>query len=65
MIAKVEDTLGFRHGPMAAADAKSLIVLFLSRSPYRRLYELDLLRELQDKGLGKKDARRLRQPRRP
>jgi tagatose-6-phosphate ketose/aldose isomerase len=54
VIAKVEDTLGFRHGPMAAADANSLIVLFLSRSPYRRLYELDLLRELQDKGLGKR-----------
>jgi tagatose-6-phosphate ketose/aldose isomerase len=54
VIAKAEDTLGFRHGPMAAADASSLIVLFLSRDPYRRRYELDLLDEMQHKRLGKK-----------
>jgi tagatose-6-phosphate ketose/aldose isomerase len=39
---------------MAAADANSLIVLFLSGNSYRRRYELDLLRELQQKGMGKK-----------
>jgi tagatose-6-phosphate ketose/aldose isomerase len=54
VVAKAEDTLGFRHGPMAAADANSLIVLFLSGNSYRRRYELDLLRELQQKGMGKK-----------
>jgi tagatose-6-phosphate ketose/aldose isomerase len=54
VVAKAEDTLGFRHGPMAAADANSLIVLFLSGSSYRRRYELDLLKELHDKRLGKK-----------
>ncbi len=54
VVAKAEDTLGFRHGPLAAVDAHSLVVLFLSRSSYRRRYELDLLRELHDKRLGKK-----------
>jgi len=54
VVAKAEDTLGFRHGPMAAVDANSLIVLFLSCNSYRRRYELDLLRELHDKRLGKK-----------
>jgi tagatose-6-phosphate ketose/aldose isomerase len=54
VVAKAEDTLGFRHGPMAAADANSLIVLFLSRDPYRRRYEIDLLNEMRDKRMGKK-----------
>jgi len=54
VVAKVEDTLGFRHGPMAAADDRTLIVLFLSRDPYRRRYEQDLVNELADKRLGKK-----------
>lgn len=54
VVAKAEDTLGFRHGPMAAVDANSLIVLSLSRNSYRRGYELDLLSELRDKRLGKK-----------
>jgi tagatose-6-phosphate ketose/aldose isomerase len=54
VVAKAEDTLGFRHGPMAAVDGNSLIVLFLSGNSYRRRYELDLLRELHDKRMGKK-----------
>ncbi len=54
VVAKAEDTLGFRHGPMAAVDASSLILLFLSRNSYRRRYELDLLSELHNKRLGKR-----------
>jgi tagatose-6-phosphate ketose/aldose isomerase len=53
IIAKAEDTLGFRHGFMAAVDDESLIVLHLSGHDYRRKYELDLLAELQAKGLGR------------
>jgi tagatose-6-phosphate ketose/aldose isomerase len=53
VIAKAEDTLGFRHGFMAAVDTESLIVLHLSGHNYRRKYELDLLAELQAKGLGR------------
>jgi tagatose-6-phosphate ketose/aldose isomerase len=54
IIAKAEDTLGFRHGFMAAVDSESLIVLHLSGDPYRRRYEIDLLGELRAKGLGRK-----------
>jgi tagatose-6-phosphate ketose/aldose isomerase len=54
IIAVAEDSLGFRHGPMAAVNEKSLVVLFVSSDARRRLYELDLLRELRSKRLGKR-----------
>jgi Predicted phosphosugar isomerases len=54
ILAKAEDTLGLRHGFMAAIDADSLVMLYLSADPYRRRYELDIARELRSKGLGKK-----------
>jgi tagatose-6-phosphate ketose/aldose isomerase len=54
ILTKAEDTLGFRHGFMAAVDGESLVVLFLSRDPYRRRYEIDLLEELKAKRLGRK-----------
>ncbi|MDA8425482.1 MAG: sugar isomerase [Treponema sp.] len=54
IIAKAEDTLGLRHGFMAAIDSDTLVLLFLSSDPYRRRYELDLAREIQSKGICKK-----------
>jgi tagatose-6-phosphate ketose/aldose isomerase len=54
LVAKAEDTLGFRHGFMSAVDNQSLVVLFFSEDTRRRAYELDLLRELQEKKLGKR-----------
>ncbi|MDP3178808.1 MAG: sugar isomerase, partial [Spirochaetaceae bacterium] len=48
------DCLGFRHGFMAAVDGSSLVVMCLSGDPRRRLYEMDLLRELRAKKLGKR-----------
>lgn len=54
ILAKAEDTLGLRHGFMAAIDSETLVVLYLSADPYRRRYELDIARELHTKGLGKK-----------
>ena len=54
VVAKAEDTLGFRHGFMAAVDPDSLIVLALSRDPCRRKYEMDLLSEIKQKQMGKK-----------
>jgi tagatose-6-phosphate ketose/aldose isomerase len=54
IIAKAEDTLGFRHGFMAAVDSRSLLVVACSGDPYRRRYELDLLAELRAKRLGRK-----------
>lgn len=48
-----ESTLGLRHGPMSALDGNTLFVSFLSRDLRRRNYELDLLREVNRKQLGK------------
>jgi tagatose-6-phosphate ketose/aldose isomerase len=46
-----ESYLGFRHGPMSALRPGTLLVAFLSSDPLARAYELDLLRELDRKGL--------------
>ena len=47
-----ETYLGLRHGPMSAVHADTLIVCFLSCDPLVRAYEVDLIRELNAKGLG-------------
>jgi len=47
-----ESYLGFRHGPMSFAHDDTLIVCFLSSDPTLRAFELDLVRELNDKDLG-------------
>jgi tagatose-6-phosphate ketose/aldose isomerase len=47
-----ETYLGLRHGPMSAIDEGALVVCFLSNDATTRAYELDLLRELNRKGLG-------------
>jgi len=48
----VETYLGLRHGPMAFVRKDSLVVCLLSSDPLRRLYEIDLIRELRSKMLG-------------
>jgi tagatose-6-phosphate ketose/aldose isomerase len=47
-----ETYLGLRHGPMSYIDRDSLIVCFLSSDPKVRVYEADLLWELDRKKLG-------------
>ncbi|HVH70628.1 MAG TPA: tagatose-6-phosphate ketose isomerase, partial [Candidatus Dormibacteraeota bacterium] len=47
-----ETYLGFRHGPMSYVHDDTLIVCHLSSDRTIRAYELDLLRELDRKGLG-------------
>jgi tagatose-6-phosphate ketose/aldose isomerase len=47
-----ETYLGLRHGPMSAVHADTLVVCFLSCNPLVRAYEVDLVRELNEKGLG-------------
>jgi tagatose-6-phosphate ketose/aldose isomerase len=47
-----ETYLGLRHGPMSAVHQDTLIVCFLSSDPLVRAYEVDLIRELNEKGLG-------------
>jgi tagatose-6-phosphate ketose/aldose isomerase len=47
-----ETYLGFRHGPMSYVQEETLIVAFLSSSPTLRVYEADLLQELDRKKIG-------------
>jgi len=47
-----ETYLGLRHGPMCAIDDGALVVCFLSSDPVIRAYEVDLVRELNQKKLG-------------
>lgn len=37
---------GFRHGPKSIIDDRTLTVVYLSDDPYRRQYELDLIKEM-------------------
>lgn len=46
-----ESALGLRHGPMAALDEKTLFVCFLSGDPRVQKFEIDLLKEIGQKGL--------------
>ena len=48
-----ETPLGLRHGPMSSVDASTAFVAFLSSDARRRGYELDLLREIDRKRLGR------------
>ena len=48
-----ETPLGLRHGPMSSVDSQSIFVAFLSSEARRRGYELDLLREIDRKRLGR------------
>jgi D-galactosamine 6-phosphate deaminase/isomerase len=48
-----ETYLGLRHGPMSFLDKNTLVVCYLSCDRTRRNYELDLLRELDQKQLGR------------
>ena len=47
-----ETYLGLRHGPMSFLRADTLVLCLLSSDPVRRLYEMDLIRELRSKRLG-------------
>ena len=52
VMAKHYDTLGLRHGPLAGIDQNTLVFFNLSNDRHRRLYEMDLLSELDSKNLG-------------
>jgi len=51
-----ETPLGLRHGPLSSVDQQTLFVAFLSSETRRRGYELDLLREIDRKRLGRARA---------
>ncbi|HET9099958.1 MAG TPA: tagatose-6-phosphate ketose isomerase [Acidobacteriaceae bacterium] len=46
-----ESTLGLRHGPLAALNAETLFVSFISSDSRRQRYEADLLGEIGNKGV--------------
>ena len=48
-----ETPLGLRHGPLSSVDEQTVFVAFLSSESRRRGYELDLLREIDRKKLGR------------
>ncbi len=44
IICKFDSFLGFRHGPKAVVDDKTMLVYFFSNDNYARQYEIDLVR---------------------
>jgi tagatose-6-phosphate ketose/aldose isomerase len=52
VLTMAETSLGFRHGPMCALRRDTLLLLLLSSDPLRRAYQMDLMDEVQRKGLG-------------
>jgi tagatose-6-phosphate ketose/aldose isomerase len=48
-----ETPLGLRHGPLSSVNDATIFVAFLSSDSRRRGYELDLLREIDRKRLGR------------
>jgi len=48
-----ETYLGLRHGPMSFLEEETLVLCFVSSDPALRRYELDLVRELRAKRLGR------------
>jgi tagatose-6-phosphate ketose/aldose isomerase len=52
-ITMAESALGLRHGPMSSIDGQTLFTAFLSGDAQRRGYEMDLLREICGKRLGR------------
>jgi tagatose-6-phosphate ketose/aldose isomerase len=50
MIAAYDSPMGFRHGPKAIVNGKTLVVVFLSNNDYTRRYDLDLRDEIARDG---------------
>ena len=50
MISAFDLPMGFRHGPKAIVNARTLVVVFLSNDAYTRRYDLDLLEEVRRDG---------------
>jgi len=48
IISKFDSFMGFRHGPKAVVNNKTLLVYFFSNDPYIRKYEYDLVKSISD-----------------
>ena len=53
VVAMAESPLGLRHGPLSSLNDETIFVAFLSSNPRRRGYEIDLLKEIDRKRLGR------------
>lgn len=49
---RVDSFLGLRHGPQVFTDKNTLVVALLSENEYISKYEIDLLKEMKEKGQG-------------
>ena len=49
-----ESSMGFRHGPKSFVDENTLVISFVSSNPYTRLYDLDILDEIENDKIAKK-----------
>jgi D-galactosamine 6-phosphate deaminase/isomerase len=47
IVAVHDSSLGFRHGPKALVDEKTLVIVFSSGNPYTRAYDEDIAAELR------------------
>ena len=54
IICKFDSFLGFRHGPKAVVNDGTVIVYLFSNKAYPRLYELDLVRSVNETAAGEK-----------
>ena len=54
IVCKADTFLGVRHGPEVVIDDETLVVYHLSTGQFVRRYELDLMEEIETKGLGMK-----------
>jgi len=54
IICKFDSFLGFRHGPKAVVNDGTIIVYLFSNRAYPRLYELDLVRSVNETAAGEK-----------
>ena len=48
VVAYHDSPLGFRHGPKAVLNERTLVVVYVSSDPYTRRYDLDILAELRE-----------------
>jgi tagatose-6-phosphate ketose/aldose isomerase len=47
IVATSDSALGFRHGPKAVLNERTVVIVYMSNDPYTRRYDLDILAELR------------------
>lgn len=47
VVATSDSALGFRHGPKAVLNERTVVIVYVSNDPYTRQYDLDIIAELR------------------